>query len=785
MQATSSSTAGSRAQAPAKGQPLPPIGKFGTEFFHHLHETSGKHDGKAARLFSRNYLRPARLYRDVKDGKLAGDEKLKAVRDIFEFLGEGRINTSVEKQAMENLQTLSTALNNDKFKTGTIQEINTAVVQFSKFLYEPGKKTPHDISEKTQALFKSLFELVQGKEIHSAGENLCKMINSATALANMEMLLPSNREEAINKFTVSAQKFIDSIFDTIETKPEFNHAKAIFKDAVYLAVVNAGLLMCYEQKSGLDKLRLLVKRSFVPFAYVCTKAEGIAAGFLTTKVGAAMGTAISGALASTVGKVGIGALAIKFSVPIIFFVGSGALGLAITYGLYKLSEKSSNDLRKSLDGKIKAKKEDVKKEIFAQAPATQFSDDQEPEQTSSLDARTRVDAPRFSVPKAKEPPAAVTDPILFAKLNSHGDTRNLSATQKSQNPTINPVRSGRSAAKEVVAMMNERIKELEGVFSNSIFASGTEDAEKPAWATALMHCEDKIKEAQKSRSKSAKATAVQDALVKFINSIASSLDPTEQKIKGATGQELKVGKLLALFHQYINESDRYTIADFSKRVEDLYKLAGEIAQATIGTTVPNDEGESTERKDLVAYLQFHIYNAGFAISANHRSLSDKSKRYASILIAPACNSLLKVETMGVAAVSQMLVEPHITNGILQFGIDSVASVALGIPFVALGIALGAWTLVKADKADDKGIKTLNPMVRDYVKVYLEDQKTRLEADKQNVEKGFIEKLIIERELEKVKVMLNQIAAAEHEEFQKQARERNVITLAPPVIAYNN
>jgi hypothetical protein len=170
MQATSSSTAGSRAQAPAKGQPLPPIGKFGTEFFHHLHETSGKHDGKAARLFSRNYLRPARLYRDVKDGKLAGDEKLKAVRDIFEFLGEGRINTSVEKQAMENLQTLSTALNNDKFKTGTIQEINTAVVQFSKFLYEPGKKTPHDISEKTQALFKSLFELVQGKEIHSAGD---------------------------------------------------------------------------------------------------------------------------------------------------------------------------------------------------------------------------------------------------------------------------------------------------------------------------------------------------------------------------------------------------------------------------------------------------------------------------------------------------------------------------------------------------------------------------------------------------------------------------------------
>lgn len=768
MHSSSSSSMGKlKVQMPTKGQPLLPTHDFGSELFNQLHHTSKRHDGKASRLFSRNYLRQdfARLYHNVKNGKLAQDEKLKAVNEVFSFFNKenmsNRERVASERQVQENLRLLSTALSDGTFKAdgSPIATINKAVVQFSQFLYEPGKKTPQDISDKTQAIFKSLFELVQGEEERqNAGTNLCEMIDSATVLANMEMLLPSDREEAINKFTAAAQKFIDAIFNGIKSNVIFDDAKFIFKDAVYLAVVNAGLLMCYEQKSGLDKFRLLVKRSFVPFAYICTKAEGIAAGFLTTKIGAAMGSAISGALASTVGKVGIGALAIKFSVPIIFFVGSGALGLAITYGLYKLSEKSSNDLKKNLNGKIKDKQSKLKSS--------------------------------FGLSNEETEAAEVTkDPFLTAIKSKHGDTGTLTETEKAHNSTVNQVRTGNKPLSEMQSEFDIASLKSKGIFNTQGRVSKDDYKEIkveydrltkafnvhynskssteytrtnqcfPLWHEALTAYTDALDDIA-SISKSQKAKAVQNALKNFIDSIAGVSESNE------TEQKSKIGQLLALFHQYINESDRYTIADLSKRAEDLYKLAGGIAQAAIGTTVSNDEGESTERKDLVAYLQFHIYNAGFAISANHRSFPDKSKRYASILIAPACNSLLKVETMGVAAVSQMLVEPHITNSILQVGIDSFASVVLGVPFVALGIVFGAWTLVKADKADAKGIKTLNPMVRDYVEQYLRFEENRLKADQDNETKGFIEKLISERELKKVEDMLNQIAAARYEEWKQ-------------------
>lgn len=730
---------------------------YGKTFFNSLHKTSERHDGKASRLFSRNYLRQdfSRLYHDVKDGKLQQDGKFEVVNKVFQFFEtetvDGREKFETTKVAVAHLDTLKKALAKNDFKNekNGIAQINDAVAKFSQFLYRPGKKSAQEISESTQAFFSSLLTV---SEITPEKNNaLCDMIDAATTLANMEMLLPADREEAINKFTSSAETFINAIFGNIEVPEEHNHAKAIFKDAVFLAVLNAGLLMCYEQKSGLNKFRLLVKRSFVPFAYVCTKAEGIAAGFLTTKVGAAMGAAISGALSSTVGKVGIGALAIKFSVPTIFFVGSGALGLAITYALYRASEKSANDLKKNLDDKIKNKRTDLKNKFNI--------DDSTIEQKQSSDLEDIENS----------------GDILTALKNRIGDNGNLTSAQKSQNPTINPVRTGNGnvadhlagikqkglfrssgrVAKDLYKAMEGRIDTLKIAFNNSThldtyITNFSRSHPVKAYETAL-------EGAKKLKSNSKKAAEIQKASKTFLEGIVN-IDSKENP-----DQKLKIGEMLALFHQYINESDRYTIADLSKRTTDLYNLAGEIAQTAIDSSA-EDTGEN--KADLVSYLQFQIYSAGFALAANHRSLADKSKRYASILIAPACNSLLKVETMGVAAVSQMLVEPHITNAFLQVGIDSFASVALGVPFVAMGIALGAWTLVKADNADAKGIKTVNPLIRDYVKAHLEKEQACLKQLNNSLNEESIKYLMNARKLEETTAMLNQIAATENVEFLK-------------------
>ncbi len=134
-----------------------------------------------------------------------------------------------------------------------------------------------------------------------------------------------------------------------------------------------------------------------------------------------------------------------------------------------------------------------------------------------------------------------------------------------------------------------------------------------------------------------------------------------------------------------------------------------------------------KKKDIKTYLQNYLYNAAVMLSMNHRTFAAKSNRFASILIAPACNSLLKIETVSVAAITQLLIESRINLVAVQILADSFFSIVGGIPFLVFSVALGAYTLKRADKSDESGIKVLNDNIRSQVGSYLYLRKKELEA----------------------------------------------------------
>lgn len=185
--------------------------------FDRLIQKSEENNKTLSKLFSQNHLRQdfAKLYHDVKDG-------------LFRY-------KPISQAVPSNNQTVDT---------------------FKAFLDSRRKKSSQDISTACQAFFDGLIKSAPKKQQYEAQKSLHRLIESATPLANMEFMTAHDREETLRNFMLSVEKFSACVFKSKEET---------VKDQMFLVIERAALLMCYEQKSVLNKLRIAVKRTLIPF----------------------------------------------------------------------------------------------------------------------------------------------------------------------------------------------------------------------------------------------------------------------------------------------------------------------------------------------------------------------------------------------------------------------------------------------------------------------------------------------------------------------------------------
>jgi hypothetical protein len=748
-----------------------PKPKHRTSTFEELFQYSKQDETNTARFLSQNHLRNghlSNLYHEIKKGSLSHSEQNKAINDVFSlfkkkeetrqdqtsFIG-GRNTaqtrrTEVQNHVEENLDTLEAALKSTEFKKDGIETATDALANFSTFLYKPISKSPEVILDHTQKLFTALLEITKNDpaQAEKAKEYLCKMIESASVLANMEIMLPQEREDAIRNLTLSTENFVNALFNAsdMQCEEKFLHPKELFKDAVYLAVLNAGLLMCYEQKGALNKFRLLVKRSFIPFAYICTKAAGAAAGFLSSATGSSLSSIMTGTFASVGAKAGLAATLGAVSVPALFFVGTGLFAIALTYGLYKAGEWARHDLKESLEQKINARQNFLIKDGFKIA--------------------------QYNKKIAANPREETDDLIRDGFIEKAGSVQNQNGTRLKQNPVFNTIRSSTPKPKDIGAgFKSAPVKKsiLPGGLSNRTYQKMEEEYDRLEINFETIHdiegefpliqlfktYNESIKTAQTSELKE---DEIRRAMKDLFQKIKESLDRLYDS-KGGT-QGVKIGKLISLFHNLINHSERTSTENLIKQTQDIYALAGEIAKDLINST---DKSKNTS--DFVKYLQFHIYSAGFFLTINHRSLGAKAKRFASVAMVPACNMLLNTEVMATSSMATALIDAQLSSMIFT------ASLALGIPFMLLGFAFSFWTARKSKAADGKGIQQLNSTVRDHVKEYLHSEKLVLEEKIRDASfYHVIQKMIWQQELSQIKEKENEMDLNSDDEYEIVTRE---------------
>lgn len=722
-----------------------------TSTFDELFRYSKQDETNTARFLSQNHLRNdylSNLYHDIKNGSLNDSEQSKAIYEVFSIFKQTdqnqtsviqnrraveRARTEIQNHVEGNLNTLEEALNSTEFKKDGIQEATDALATFSNYLYNPQRKLPTDILEKTQQLFTSLLKITANNTLQTeeAKKHLCKMIESASVLANMEIMLPQERKDAIQNLTLSTENFVNALFNSpgMQCEEKFSHPKELFRDAVYLAVLNAGLLMCYEQKGALNKFRLLVKRSFVPFAYICTKAAGAAAGILSSATGSSLGSIMTGAFASVGAKAGLAATLGAVSVPALFFVGTGLFAIALTYGLYKAGEWARHDLKESLEQKINAKKDTL---------------------IAHFDIKT-TDKTKKAIVSSEE------DLIRNGFIEKAGFIQNQSVTKLKQNPAFNPIRGSTPKPKDIgpgfksapvqksflsgglsnraYQKMEAEYNRLETHFQNQIMPQDTDLNANHVLIKTLNKYKASLSRVQISR---VKENDILEAMNTFFREIKNSLDSRNDEQNRSKG--LKIGKLIYLFHNLSNHSERTSTESLIKQTQEAYALAGEIAKDLINI---NDTSQNIP--EFVKYLQFHIYSAGFSLTINHRSLGAKAKRFATVAMIPVCNMLLNTEIVATSSMATALIDSQLSSMIFT------TSLALGIPFMLLGFAFSFWTARKSKIADAKGIQQLNSTVRDYVKEYLNSEKILLEEKIRNASfDQVIQKMIWQQELDQIK-----------------------------------
>lgn len=213
-------------------------------------------------------------------------------------------------------------------------------------IYPKDKKDP---IKKSAEFLNQLKSILPEKSKEKGLQALQEMIHCGAHLVNGLDTPAAERKNFLNSYLQAVEIFVQSIFEELGENVEKEEIE-IFKNVIFIAVSNAGLLFTYERRSFVDKTYVRIKQAFVPLAYFIGSLSGTAIGhYLTSSVilTGLQGLGVSAALCSFLPPVILG---------IVGFVSGYAITKIIEYGLEKIFEKAVRNINDQIEEVIEQRR---------------------------------------------------------------------------------------------------------------------------------------------------------------------------------------------------------------------------------------------------------------------------------------------------------------------------------------------------------------------------------------------------------------------------------------------